>query len=441
MSHQESAPSANATTKETWPECVRCRSLLPLGQVQQGKTGKEWICVRCDAPPGIATKATPQKDSTADAAPSAVIQAKRVRSTVADGPQGSAKKAVQERTSVTCTIDSKHSRDLDRLGKAGHLSVHSKGSPFAQSVQKHGAHPYDPNVEQELVSTFESSLDSAASLARSLEEGKGIAPQAHESIARDTLLQATQDLDLFVKLGVNPLGDSYPGRHSLHVAMLAAGIGATIGWDHKTLVDLGVGCLIHDLGMVLVPNKVYQSSSLLDEGEFGAVAAHPLYTFDLLEDHMSRVPLASRMVAYQIHERCDGSGYPRQRRAPLMHEAAKLAAVADVYIALVSPRPHRPALMPYYAVEHLLFGARNGQFDAAAVRALIKTISLFPIGSYVKLSDHRRGKVLRCNPADYANPIIEAWRPNELDAAPDIVDLSAVPGLSIASPLARLDTA
>ena len=190
--------------------------------------------------------------------------------------------------------------------------------------------------------------------------------------------------------------------------------------------------------MLRVPDRVYAAERSLDEAEFERVAAHPLHTFDMMAEHLNAVPLASRMVAYQIHERCNGSGYPRGRRTGLIHEAAKVAAVADVYIALVSPRPHRPGLMPYYAVEHLLYGVRDGLFDSSTVRALLKTVSLFPIGSCVELSDGRVGRVLRSDPADYTRPVIETWRTGELDAPPEILDLVTEPGLRVRRPLTSL---
>ncbi len=149
--------------------------------------------------------------------------------------------------------------------------------------------------------------------------------------------------------------------------------------------------------------------------------------------------LTSRMVAYQIHERCNGNGYPRNRQASMIHQAAKVAAVADVYVALVSPRSHRPALMPYYAVEHLIYGVKDGQFDSSAVRALLKTISLFPIGSYIKLSDHRVARVIRANPEHFGRPVVEVWSPDKLDQASEVVDLSENSQIAIQGPVPRLE--
>ena len=76
-----------------------------------------------------------------------------------------------------------------------------------------------------------------------------------------------------------------------------------------------------------------------------------------------RLTRISRIVAYQIHERCDGSGYPRGMVGDDLHVLSKIAAVADAYVGLVSNRWHRKALMPYYAMEKMLHSIPQGLFD------------------------------------------------------------------------------
>ena len=135
-----------------------------------------------------------------------------------------------------------------------------------------------------------------------------------------------------------------------------------------------------------------------------------------------------------MHERMNGSGYPRQRRGEQIHPLARIAAVADVYVALVSPRAYRPAMLPYSAMEHLVRGSRSGLFDRAVVRAFLETVSMFPIGSYVELSDGRTGRVVRANPDKYTAPVVQVETDNESDV-PDIIDLSQEQDLSIVRPL------
>jgi HD-GYP domain-containing protein (c-di-GMP phosphodiesterase class II) len=108
--------------------------------------------------------------------------------------------------------------------------------------------------------------------------------------------------------------------------------------------------------------------------------------------------------------------------------------VADVFVALVSPRPHRPALMPYYATENVLH--QRGLFDAHVVRALLHTVSLFPLGSYVALNDGRAARVIRANEAQYDRPVVEALSSETGAAAPTVVDLSQRTDLRITKPLA-----
>jgi HD-GYP domain-containing protein (c-di-GMP phosphodiesterase class II) len=177
---------------------------------------------------------------------------------------------------------------------------------------------------------------------------------------------------------------------------------------------------------------------VLEPAEFRSIVRHPVLTFEVLEENLERVPAGARMVAYQIHERCDGSGYPRGRTGERIHELAKIAAVADTYVALVSPRPHRRGLVPYFAVETILRGVREGLFDARVARGLLRCVSLFPIGSYVALSDGRVGRVIRSAGEHFDRPVLESWPRNNLDHQPAVLDLAAEPELRVVRPLARL---
>lgn len=151
------------------------------------------------------------------------------------------------------------------------------------------------------------------------------------------------------------------------------------------------------------------------------------------------IPNGSRMVAYQMHERCDGSGYPRRRQGNQIHPLAKIAAVADAFIALVSPRPHRPALLPYRAMELMVCDAHRGLYDSEVVRGLLHTVSLFPIGSCVKLNDGRMGTVVRSNHDAYTAPVVEIWTPDSMHGESDVVNLNVEQGLNIVKAVPQLE--
>lgn len=437
------SPAAPRGAAPSYPKCASCGLTLPLSPDGAGGAAPKQtvVCVGCNS----TFHAVIAVDAPAD-----LLSNIRIKIAAFDAPSPQPKAAprtkpaprggvARERVVSRLPEPTEASRLLDaEVESEPSLAVAPTGPPFLAQLAPVGALPYDPEVEHLLTAELAATTEQVDALVDAIEDGRAIDVDRSEAIARDTLVQATRDLDLFLKLGVDPQREGYPGRHSLQVAMLAAGIGARLGWDRETLVQLGVGCLIHDLGMLKVPARDYLREDVLDDVGFCKIAAHPLHTFDLIEEHMGTVPLVTRMVAYQIHERCDGAGYPRKRHAPLIHEASKVAAIADVFIALVSPRPHREPLLPYQAMEHLIRAAAAGSFDREIVRALLRTVSLFPIGSCVELDDGRVGRVIRSNADDYCRPILETWRADELDAPPAVVDLAAAEDLAVRRPLPRL---
>ncbi|NOX55239.1 MAG: HD-GYP domain-containing protein [Planctomycetes bacterium] len=285
--------------------------------------------------------------------------------------------------------------------------------------------------------SYEQSLRQLDGLFECLASRESITTRDFRHISEQALVELARDKDLFVTLGIRPEHDSYPSRHCLQTAMLAMAVGTMLGLPEKTLLDLGLGCLVHDAGMSHIDPSIVQARRKLNELEFIEITKHPSVTFDLLRE-VDDLPNASRMVIYQSHERCNGTGYPRHRRRDQIHYLARIAAVADVYVALVSPRPHRPGMLPYFAAEQLVRDAHDGLFDPNVVRALLTAVSLFPLGSYIELNDGRVGKVIRANGPAYTRPVVQVWQPDRLHEAPAIVDLRDTPELHVRRPLPDL---
>jgi HD-GYP domain-containing protein (c-di-GMP phosphodiesterase class II) len=210
-------------------------------------------------------------------------------------------------------------------------------------------------------------------------------------------------------LAIQKQPQKYPFSHSLQVANLATAVGVILEFDESSLVDIGVGCMLHDLGMLKIAPDLLNCKRPLERIEKLDITKHPALTFNMIE-RICGISLGAKMVAYQMHERLDGSGYPRKRVASQIHPLAKVAMVADSFIAMTSPRPHRAAMLPYCAMQELIEQAKSGKYCPVAVRGLLHTVSLFPVGSFVELSDGRVGKVVRSNREHFTQPIVEVWR-------------------------------
>jgi HD-GYP domain-containing protein (c-di-GMP phosphodiesterase class II) len=245
------------------------------------------------------------------------------------------------------------------------------------------------------------------------------------AIAQSFMQQLLLDTDLVMARHAVPAENEYLLRHSLQTSVLSMALAAESGYDDRSVVIVGMAGLLHDVGMQRVSPTIREAPRDLHPTEFLEVTRHVIYSTEIVERGRS-VPQSLLLAVYQAHERSDGSGYPRGAKGNSIHLFARMIAIADTYLAMISPRPYRSALHPYTAIETIVRHAAKGLFDPNTVRAFLRVLSLYPIGSDVILSDGRAGRVLRSNRVDYDRPVVEILL--DADGRPvsptEIVDLA-----------------
>lgn len=165
------------------------------------------------------------------------------------------------------------------------------------------------------------------------------------------------------------LKSPYTLGHSSAVAELAAGAARQCGLPEEDVVAIRRAGLLHDVGRVGISVTIWDKPGPLSEREWERVRLHSYYT----ERVLARPAALARLGALAAlhHERLDGSGYHRGASAGSLPPAARILAAADVYHAMIEPRPHRPARTPEAAAEELRREARAGRLDSEAVNALL----------------------------------------------------------------------
>jgi HD-GYP domain-containing protein (c-di-GMP phosphodiesterase class II) len=166
------------------------------------------------------------------------------------------------------------------------------------------------------------------------------------------------------------LASPYLIGHSRGVAELAAAAARRCGFGGAELARTRRGGLVHDLGRVAVPVRIWQKAGPLRPDEWEQVRLHAYHSERVLARSAFLAGLAP--VATFHHERLDGSGYHRGAAAAMLTRPARLLAAADAYHAMTEPRPHRPALPPDQAAEALGQQAGAGRLDADAVAAVLE---------------------------------------------------------------------
>ncbi|NJC96473.1 MAG: two-component system response regulator [Anaerolineales bacterium] len=137
------------------------------------------------------------------------------------------------------------------------------------------------------------------------------------------------------------LRDKETEGHSRRVADMTEKLAKLHGVDGEDLVQIRRGSLLHDMGKLGVPDYILHKPDKLTDDEWIIMRMHPQFAYDML--HRIEYLRPALDIPFCHHEKWDGSGYPRGLKGEEIPVAARIFAIVDVWDALTSDRPYRPA--------------------------------------------------------------------------------------------------
>jgi len=161
---------------------------------------------------------------------------------------------------------------------------------------------------------------------------------------------------------------AYLERMSRVAGLVAEGLGL----PEEDVRTIEMAAPLHDMGKIAIPDAVLMKPGKLDEAEMGVMRRHPRIGHELLSGSQNRFIQIGAMIALRHHERYDGSGYPDGLVGEAIPLEARVVAVADVFDALISPRPYKDAWTIDAALAYL-YSQRGRLFDPECVDALIRS--------------------------------------------------------------------
>ncbi|MDD4051441.1 MAG: response regulator [candidate division Zixibacteria bacterium] len=162
--------------------------------------------------------------------------------------------------------------------------------------------------------------------------------------------------------------DGYTRGHTDRVTVLAELIARRLNWDERRLSELKMGCTLHDIGKIGIPDAILNKPGQLTPEEWRCMEAHPQLGGKILEGIDFLTP-AMPYILYH-HEKYDGSGYPNGLVGTEIPIEGRLLMVVDTYDAIVSDRPYRKGAPPERAIEELEL-YKGSQFDPVIVDILV----------------------------------------------------------------------
>lgn len=160
--------------------------------------------------------------------------------------------------------------------------------------------------------------------------------------------------------------------HTERVVALSAALGSALGLTAQELEGLRQGAYLHDVGKLAVPDAVLLKPGKLDPDEWRVMQSHAAVGADMMARLTTLHPHAREVIRHH-HERWDGRGYPAALTDDQIPRAARIFSVVDVFDALISARPYKPAWSREAALAEIA-GQAGAQFDPDVVRAFLELV-------------------------------------------------------------------
>lgn len=155
--------------------------------------------------------------------------------------------------------------------------------------------------------------------------------------------------------------DTSTSVHSVNVMLHCLAYARQAGYGYDELKSFGLMGLFHDIGKLEIPDSILKAPRRLTTDEFELIKTHPNHGYNILVQ--TKVERRVRLGALQHHERCDGSGYPKNLEGKDLLPESKVLAIVDVYEALTNWRPYKDPVNSLDALSIIKQDVAKGKLD------------------------------------------------------------------------------
>ena len=292
---------------------------------------------------------------------------------------------------------------IRQLGELGIREVYLDDKLLSASQGQGLLAPYDPAAQQRLEHSYQRITAALSGFVDELQDGDSTSTEEIEGVVTSYLQEAIKDAGVVLAACMrldeqaSNSRDEALQRRSVRMAMLATVASTKLKFTQADSLIAGVVGAIHDISL-------YGSNYSTQDDEY---LEHPFRSIDLLQNTFG-VTAQMRIIVGQVHEQCDGTGYPRQLKAVRLHAVSRLLNVVDAYLTLIEPlEDGEPGVAPSDALAYLVQQSLFGYFDRTCVQALIAAASIYPVGTKVQLDDGTSATVVRGNGSQYLQPVVQ----------------------------------
>lgn len=283
--------------------------------------------------------------------------------------------------------------DVWRNGQPGATMDNGAEDALDGELRKICGHPKRDNVyrdassvEEELVIAQEvhkQASETVAEIMRHLQVGQTLKLAMIHNVVADLMQSILRNPDAFSWLTHLKKKDGYSYTHAVDSCALAITFGRHLGLPRESLISLGTGALLFDVGKTRLPDGLLNKPGRLSPEEYQVMKKHVAYGVEIVA-HISHSGMEMVDMVRAHHERFDGSGYPNGFRGADIPLFGRIAGILDCYDAITSDRSYQRAISPHQALR-VLYNARDKAFQEELIEQFIQCLGVYPTGSLVEL--------------------------------------------------------
>jgi hypothetical protein len=301
--------------------------------------------------------------------------------------------------------------DLEILGElARRQCLHVYFADDCEPQETDLLRPYNAAHMRQLRISFEDTPSLIDNLGLSLERGEYADVSDIEQSIESNLVAVKRDpaAALATALNIDLPTEHSPSLRSVRLSCMSMVAAQLMGCSDSDCKSVGRAGLLHDISLPadrLSLNRILEKSAE-SEPIVNFYRTHPLRSAELLRKGLLGINELDLVLVSQVHEQCDGSGFPRGLKKHRLHPLSRLLNIIDAFLTLIDPQHPKGGYVPADALAYLVLHTIYGSFDQACVQALIGAAAIYPVGSQVVLSDNTTGTVIRSTGRDYTRPVI-----------------------------------
>ena len=317
-------------------------------------------------------------------------------------------------------------KNLDK--KFDKLLSDSKAKHKTFNLPKRDPYIDKKSFEEELASAKKIESDARIAIRAALENvrnKKNIDLDLARKIVTNMVDSVLRNPDALVCLSQLKELSEYTALHSIRCTIIGLAFGRHLVLPRDDLIELGMGMLLHDVGMAMLPPEILEKRGGLDTKEFKIMESHIAWGLRILEESGGVSNIVKEITA-QHHERWDGTGYPSHINEDQITLYGSIGAIVDVYDAVTSERTYGEPMSAEDALKKM-YEWRDKDFSGELIEEFIRCMGIFPIGSLVELSTGAIGVVVTINRSRRLKPKIAlVLTADKLDIGhKSIIDLAA----------------